>query len=64
MKTKLFADDTVLVQSDNNPGKLQNSGMTKVMDWPIAANELSLNISKTKYMLITKRHVRTESFVL
>jgi len=36
MKSILFADDTVLVQSDNNLGKLQNSvnhEMTKVMDW-------------------------------
>ena len=36
MKTALFADDTVLVESDDNLGKLQNSvnrEMTKVMDW-------------------------------
>jgi len=66
MKSILFADDTVLVQSDNNLGKLQNSvnhEMTKVMDW-LTANKLSLNISKTKYMLITNKHVRNESFVL
>ena len=64
MKSILFADDTVLVQSDNNLGKLQNSvnhEMTKVMDW-LAANKLSLNIFKTKYMLITNKHVSTESF--
>ena len=55
MKSILFADDRVLVQTDNNLGKLQNSfnqEMTKVMDW-LTANKLSLNISKTKYMLIT-----------
>jgi len=66
MKTILFADDTVLVQSDNNLGKLQNSvnhEMTKVMDW-LNANKLSLNISKTKYMVITNKHVSTESFVI
>ena len=66
MKSILFADDTVLVQSDNNLGKLQSSvnhEMTKVMDWLIA-NKLSLNISKTKYMLITNKHVSTESFVI
>jgi len=65
MKSILFADDTVLAQS-NNLGKLQNSvnrKMTKVVDW-LTANKLSLNISKTKYMLITNKHVSTESFVI
>ena len=65
MKSLLFAD-TVLVQSDSNLGKLQNSvnhEMTKVMDW-LTANKLSLNISKTKCMLITNKHVSTESFVI
>ena len=37
--------------------------MTKVIDW-LTANKLSLNISKTKYMLITNKHVSTESFVI
>jgi len=50
MKTILFAVDTVLVQSDNNLGKLQilvDREMINVMDW-LTANNLSLNISKTK----------------
>ena len=58
MKTKLFADDTVLVQSDNNLGKLQNSincEMANVMDW-LTSNKLSLNIFKTEYMLVTNKH--------
>ena len=66
MKSILFADDAVLVQSDNNLGKLQisvNHEMTKVMDW-LTADKLSLNISKTKYMLITNKHVSAESFVI
>ena len=66
MKSILFADDTGLLQSDNNLGNLQNSvnhEMTKVMDW-LTANKLSLNISKTKYMLITNKHVSTESLVI
>jgi len=49
MKSILFADDTDLVQSDSNLGKLQNSvnhEMTKVMDG-LTANKLSLNFSKT-----------------
>ena len=52
IKNILFADDTVLVQSDNNLGKLQNSvnhEMTKVMDW-LTANKLFVleRISPTK----------------
>jgi len=48
MKSILFADDIVLVQSDNNLGILQNSvnhEMTKVINFLIA-NKLSLNIYK------------------
>jgi len=37
--------------------------MTKVMDW-LNANKLSLNISKTKYILITNKHVLTEFFII
>jgi len=37
--------------------------MTRVMEW-LAANKLSLKISKTKYMLITDKHISTESFVI
>ena len=53
MKKILFAD-RVSVQIDSNLEKLENSvkcEMTKVIDW-LTANKLSLNISKTKYMLI------------
>jgi len=35
--------------------------MTKVIDW-LNSNKLSLNISKTKYTLITNKHVSTDSF--
>jgi len=59
IKTMLFADDTVLVQSDNNLGNLKSSlncEMTHAMDW-LTANKLSLSISKTKYMVITNKHV-------
>jgi len=54
------------MKSDNNLGKLQksvNCEMTKVMDW-LTAIKLSLNISKTKHMLITNKHVSTESFAI
>jgi len=64
MKTIFFADDTVLVLNDNNLEKLQNSlncEMTKAIDW-LNANKLSLNISKTKYMLVINTHASTDSF--
>jgi len=51
---------------NNNLEKLQNSAnreMTKVMDW-LTANKLSLNISKTKDMLITNKHISTEFLVI
>jgi len=66
VKTILFADGTVLVQRKNNLGKPQNSvnrEMTKVMNWlKFCKHTLSLNISKTKYMLISNKHADTESF--
>jgi len=37
--------------------------MTKVMDW-LTANKLSSNISKRKYMLITNKHICTESLII
>ena len=63
MKTLPYADDTVLVESYNNLGKLHNRvnyKRTEVAGW-LAANELSINISKT-FMLIANKHVNTESF--
>jgi len=64
MKTIVFADDAVLVQSGNNLVKWQNRvnrEVAEVTDWLIA-NTPSLNISKTKHILITKKHVNTDSF--
>ena len=57
----LYADDTTLVKSlssfsfstestDQNLSKNINSELQKVQEW-LAANRLSLNISKTKYMI-------------
>ena len=63
MKTMLFTDDTALVRSDNNLGKLQNSVNREMTKQWLTAKKLSLKIPKTKYMLITNKHVNTESFV-
>jgi len=54
MKTILFDDDTVLVQSDNNLEILQNTvncEITKDMDW-LTAIKFSLNISKPNTMYV------------
>jgi len=59
------ADDTVLVQNDNNLERLQisvNREITKAMDW-LTTNKLSLNISKTIYKN-TNKHVTTDSFAI
>ena len=62
----LYADDAALVQSDNNLGNLRNlvnREITKVMV-ELTTNKLSLNISKTKYVLITNKHANAESFAI
>ena len=51
--SSLFADDTMLTKSSNDIKQLQdisNIELEKVSSW-FKANKLSLNISKTKYMI-------------
>ena len=51
--SSLFADDTMLTKSSNNVKQLQDTSnleLNKVSTW-FKANKLSLNISKTKYMI-------------
>ena len=53
----LYADDTTLQMSSNDLHELfcqANSELTKLSDW-FKANKLTLNISKTKYMLFRKK---------
>ena len=53
-KTTLFADDTLLQLSDCNIKKLEklvNNELNKINAW-LRNNRISLNISKTNYMLI------------
>ena len=55
--TKLFADDTVLTMANSCMRTLQhdvNKELTKIDEW-MRLNKLSLNYSKTKYMLITNK---------
>ena len=53
-ETRLFADDTALILSDKNMKSFNvkvNSELIKVEQW-LNPNKLSLNYSKTKYLLI------------
>ena len=57
MLTRLFADDTFLLYKHKNLKKLQkivNSEMKNISLW-LKANKLSLNIAKSKFMLISNQ---------
>src|SRR5207302_8815370 len=63
----LFADDTVIVRKSKSLVQL-NQQMQKAIDllipW-LVANKLSLNVGKTKYMIIKMRHTEAlDDFVL
>ena len=52
---KIFADDTNIFYSSNNPEELErvvNEELSNVLKY-CAANKLSINFKKTNYMLIT-----------
>ena len=56
--TKLYADDTCLIFSAKTVDELQiviNSEVNKIQNW-MSSNKLSINYSKTKYMLINRRN--------
>ena len=56
--TRLFADDTALILSDSNTSSLNervNSEFAKIEQWLIS-DKLSLNLSKTKFLLISPSH--------
>ena len=56
--TRLFADDTALILSDSNINSLSkqvNCEFAKIQQWLIS-NKLSLNYSKTKFLLISPSH--------
>ena len=55
---KLFADDTFLCAQNTNFTLLQsevNTELNKVATW-LLSNKLTLNISKSKFMIITRKH--------
>ena len=62
-KTILFADDTTIYATGNNsadPFEKVNEDLSHLTDW-FRANQLSVNVSKTKYMLISNKNNTTKS---
>ena len=56
----LFADDTNVFLSSNNADeliKIMNIELTKIVDW-LDCNKLSLNVSKTHYILFRSQGMR------
>ena len=66
-KVRLFADDTNLTLASNNLAELQNlvnTEMSKIDQW-MNSNKLSINSSKSQYMLVTnKKNTRNKTFQL
>ena len=61
---KLFADDTVLslsCKSFNELNKTINTEIKKIYDW-LVANRLTLNVDKSKFMIITSKRVPKNKF--
>ena len=61
---ELFAGDAVLYSSSKNSGTLQDSANKElciVNKWLIA-NKLSLNFTKTQYMMVSKRNNNVNNF--
>ena len=56
-RTRLFADDTSLTLSNSNIKQLEkdaNTEVKKIHDW-MCLNKLSINYTKTEFLLITKK---------
>ena len=61
-KVNLFADDTNLTMSGNNAKQLEsdiNYELINIDNW-MRENKLSINFSKTEYMLISKKKEKSE----
>ena len=58
---KLYADDTVLIMKHNNAVKLQenvNSAIKHIEKWMEANNKLTINYTKSEYMIITNKKLK------
>lgn len=65
-KIRLFADDALLMVSDgniNNAMKMMQEDIDNLYVW-LCQNKLKLNITKTKFMILTRNHVNVDNCVL
>ena len=63
---KLYADDTIMVAQNNDLIALENEvnfELQKVSSW-LYSNKLTLNIKKTKFMIITKKRISNPQMVI
>ena len=63
---RLFADDTVLIMSDNSLEKLNNAANNeaKIIDEWLTSKKLTLNTSKTCFMLFSPKKMSIDKFSL
>ena len=64
--TTMFADDTNLMLTDKNLESLQNrvnEEMNKINTW-LQCNKLTLNFSKSSFLVIGKKSNQTKSFII
>ena len=63
---RLFADDTVLIMSDNSLEKLNKAANNeaKIIDEWLTSNKLTLNTSKTSFMLYSSKKMSIDKFSL
>ena len=57
---KVYADDTVLIMKHKNLVKLQEnvkSAIKRIEKW-IEANKLTINYTKSKYMIVTNKQIK------
>ena len=66
LKFILFADDTSIFMSHRDPFILQtilNEELIKISNW-LYMNKLSINISKTNFMMFTKKNIIADQITI
>ena len=63
---RLFADDTIMIMSDNSLDNLNNTANNdaKITDKWLTSNKLALNTSKTSFMLFSTKKMSADKFSL
>ena len=63
---RLFANDTIMIMSDNSLDNLNNTANNeaKIIDKWLTSNKLALNTSKTTFMLFSTKKMSADKFSL